>query len=151
MSFIRFILMHLIDTKQILIELGCCSCRIDAVVINRHMNDQYDQFYPVYATQYALRISCFAFFNIVNGSVDVSLTQNALNNLFVLIFFAFSSWICKATGDGQFCYFRRLVIPLKTRLRYPGLLYKKEEWSYLDFWQPTSQTYPQHCLLIRAL
>ena len=98
-----------------------------------------------------LRKSCFAFFNIVNVSVDVSLTQNALNNPSIVICLAFSSWTCKAAGNGQFCYFQRLVIPLKTRLRYPGLLYKKEEWSYLDFWQTTSQTYPQHCLFIRAL
>ena len=67
------------------------------------------------------------------------------------IFSAFSGWERKATGDGQLRYFQRLVIPLKPRLGYPGLLYKKEEWSYLDFWQLTSQTYLQHCLSVRAL
>ena len=105
----------------------------------------------IHAKQYALEISCFAFLNIVNVSIDVSLTQNALNDLFIVFFPAFSGWERKATGDGQFRYFQRLVIPLKPRLRYPGLLYKKEEWSYLDFWQPTSQTYLQHCLLIMGL
>ena len=79
--------------------------------------------------------------------IDSKCAQRPLN----CIFSAFSGWDRKATRDGQFRYFRRLVIPLKSRLRYPGLLYKKEEWSYLDFWQLTSQTYLQHCLLLRAL
>ena len=109
-----------------------------------------DPFHPFHATQYALQISCFAFFNIVNVSFDVSLTQNVLNKLFIVIFLAFSSWMCKGTGDGQFCYFQRFVVPLKTRLRYLGFLYKKEEWSYFDFWQAIFQTYPQLCLFIMA-
>ena len=67
------------------------------------------------------------------------------------IFSAFSGWERKATRDDQFRYFQWLVIPLKPRLRHPGLLYKKEEWSNLDFWQPTSPTYLRHCLLIRVL
>ena len=68
-----------------------------------------------------------------------------------LYFPAFFGWYRKATGDGQFRYFRRLFIPRESRLKYPGLLYQKEEWSYLDFWQLTSQTYLRNCLLLRAL
>ena len=115
------------------------------------MSEECHQFHPFHATQYALGISCFAFLNIVNVSIDVSLTQNALNDLFIVFFSAFSGWERKATRDDQFRYFQWLVIPLKPRLRHPGLLYKKEEWSNLDFWQPTSPTYLRHCLLIRVL
>ena len=79
--------------------------------------------------------------------IDWKCAQRPLN----CIFSAFSGWERKATRDGQFRYFQRLVIPLKPRLRYPGLLYKKEKWSYLDFWQLTSQSYLQHCLSVRAL
>ena len=115
------------------------------------MSEECHQLHAFHATQYALVIPCFAFLNIVNASIDVSWTQNALNVLLIVFFSAFSGWERQATRDGQFRYFRRLVIPLKPRLRHPGLLYKKKEWSNLDFWQPTSPTYLRHCLLIRVL
>ena len=53
------------------------------------MTGQYRQFHPFHATQYALEISCFTFLNIVSVNVNVSLTQNVLNDLFIVIFFAF--------------------------------------------------------------
>ena len=46
----------------------------------------------IHAKQYALEISCFAFLNIVNVSIDVSLTQNALNDLFI-VFFSCVFWL----------------------------------------------------------
>ena len=53
------------------------------------MSEECHQFHPFHATQYALGISCFAFLNIVNVSIDVSLTQNALNDLFIVFFLRF--------------------------------------------------------------
>ena len=55
------------------------------------MTDQYHQFHPFHATRYALDISCFTFLNIVNVSLDVSLTQNAPNDLSIVFFLYFWS------------------------------------------------------------
>ena len=96
-------------TYLILIELGCFSYRIDAEVINRHMTDQYHQFHPFHATRCALDISCFTFLNIVNVSLDVSLTQNALNDLSIVFFLHFLVEIAKLPEMVSFVIFDGLL------------------------------------------
>ena len=73
------------------------------------MTDQYHQFLPFHATRYALDISCFTFLNIVNVSLDVSYTQNALNDLSIVFFLHFLVEIAKLPEMVSFVIFNGLL------------------------------------------
>ena len=61
--------------------------------------------------QYALELSYFEFLNIVSVNVDVSLTENVLNDLLIVFFLRFMVDNAKLSEMASFLIFNRLLYP----------------------------------------
>ena len=75
------------------------------------MTGQYHQFHPFHVAQYALELSYFEFLNIVSVNVDVSLTENVLNDLLIVFFLRFMVDNAKLSEMASFLIFNRLLYP----------------------------------------
>ena len=73
------------------------------------MTGQYHQFHPFHVAQYALELNYFAFLNIVSVNVDVSLTENVLNDLLIVFFLRFLAENAKLPEMASFVIFNGLL------------------------------------------